>query len=82
MPHPPYVPDLLRETFFLFPRMKKVRKEKHFPDVWEEKQKTAETLKGIKTDKLKNCFEQWKKGLDRCIASNGEYFEGDWSLNM
>ena len=62
--------------------MKKVRKEKHFPDVGEEKQKTAETLKGIKTDKLKNCFEQWKKGLDRCIASNGEYCKGDWHLNM
>ena len=22
------------------------------------------------------------KSLNRCIASNGEYFEGDWSLNM
>ena len=26
---------------------------------------------------VKNCFEQWKKCLDRCIALNGEYFEGD-----
>ena len=23
-----------------------------------------------------------EKSLDRYIASNGEYFEGDWSLNM
>ena len=43
----------------------------------EVKQKTAEALKGIKIDKFKNCFEQWNKHLDRCIASNGEYFEGD-----
>ena len=28
-------------------------------------------------DKFKNCFEQWKKHLDRSIASSGEYFEGD-----
>ena len=38
----------------------------------------AEALKGIEIDKPQNCFEQWKKCLDRCIASNGEYFEGDW----
>ena len=31
----------------------------------------------IKIDKFKNCFEQWKKSLDRCITSSGEYFEGD-----
>ena len=37
----------------------------------------AEALKGIKIDESKNCFEQWKKPLDMCIASNGEYFEGD-----
>ena len=37
----------------------------------------AEAIKGVKTDKFQNCFEQWKKCLDRCIASNGEYFEGD-----
>ena len=36
-----------------------------------------EALKGIKTDKFKNCFEQWKKCLDRCIPSAGEYFEGN-----
>ena len=42
----------------------------------------AEALKGIKMDKFKNCLEQKKKRLDRCIASNGEYFEGDLSLNM
>ena len=40
------------------------------------KTKTAGALKGIRI-KFKNCFEQWKKYLDRCIASNGEYFEGN-----
>ena len=36
----------------------------------------AEALKSIKIE-FQNCFEQWKNHLDRCIASNGEYFEGD-----
>ena len=62
--------------------MKNVLKGKHFADMEEVKQKMAEELKGIKIDKFKNCFEQWKSCLDRCIASNGESFEGDWSWNM
>ena len=37
----------------------------------------AKVLKSIKIDQFKNCFEQWKKCLDKRIASNGEYFEGD-----
>ena len=57
--------------------MKKVLKGKCFADVEEMKQKMAEALRGIKTDKFKNYFEQWEKSLNRCIASNGEHFEGD-----
>ena len=62
--------------------MKKILKGKCFADVEEMKQKTAKALKVTKIDKFKNCSEQWKKHLNRCIASNGEYFEGDYSLNM
>ena len=43
----------------------------------EVKQQMAEALKGIKLDEFKNCFVQWKKLLDRCIVSDGAYFEGD-----
>ena len=57
--------------------MKKVLKRKHFASVEEVKQKTAEALKGIKIDELKNCFEQCNKRLDRCIVSNSKYFEAD-----
>ena len=80
----PIHPTLAQSNFFvcLFPQMKKFLKGKHFADVEDVKQQVAEGLKGIKIDKFKNCFEQWKKCLHRCIASNGEYFEGDWSLNI
>ena len=43
--------------------MKKVRKGKCCAGVEEVKEKTAEALKGIKTDKFRNCFEQRKKVL-------------------
>ena len=61
----------------LFSQIKKVLKGKCFADVEEVKPKIAKVLKGMKIDKFKNCFQQWKKHLDMCIASNGEYFEGD-----
>ena len=46
------------------------------------KQNMAEAQKGIKINEFENCFMQWKNHLSRFIASNGQYFEGDWSLNM
>ena len=55
--------------------MKKVLKGKHFASVEEVKQKMAEALKGIKIQEFKNCFEQWEKRLNRCIASNGGYLK-------
>jgi len=75
--HPPYSPDLAPCDFFLFPRMKKVLKGKRFADVEEVKTKTTEALKGITLQEFQDCFEKWKTRLDRCIASNGQYFEGD-----
>ena len=62
----------------MLPKLKKVIKGKRFASVEELKQKKmSEALKGIKINKFKNYFEQWKKHLNRCIASKGEYFEGD-----
>ena len=81
MHHHPYSPNVALSDFFCFPWMKKILKGKRFANVEEVEQKMAEAWKGIKIDKVKNCFEQWKKCL-KCIASNEEYFEGDWSLNM
>ena len=48
-----------------------------FSNVDEVKQKTAETLKGIKINEFKTVLSSGKKSLNRCITSNGEYFEGD-----
>ena len=60
VPHPPVHLILPRTTFFSFPQMKKLLRGKYFANVEEVKQKTAKALKGIKIDKFKNCFEQWK----------------------
>ena len=71
-------------TFFVcsFSWMKKSHQGKHYANVGEVNQKRAEVLKGIKIEKFKNLFWAVEKHLDRCIASKGEYFEDNWSLNM
>ena len=79
--HNPHAPPSLftgshPSNFLWFSGIKEVPKGKCFVNVEEVKQKTA-TLKGIKIYEFKNCFEQWKKYLYRCIALNGKYLEGD-----
>ena len=65
------------KQLFLFPWMKKILKGKHFADVDEVKTKNRRSTKRHQIDEFQSCFEQWKKHCNRCIASNGEHFEGD-----
>jgi hypothetical protein len=57
--------------------MKKTLKGKRFTTVEEVKTASQEALNNIKLQQFQRCFTQWDKILDKCIASNGEYFEGD-----
>jgi hypothetical protein len=36
-------------------------------------------LKAIPQNQSKNSFDGWSKSWNRCMASQGEYFEGDHS---
>jgi hypothetical protein len=37
----------------------------------------TDELKGIPAEALQHCYEQWKQHLRRCVAAQGNYFEGD-----
>jgi len=75
--HPPYSLDLTPCDFFLFPGMKRDLKGKRFQNLEEVREKMTEALKAITLQQFQNCFGQWKKRWDKCIDSQGEYFEGD-----
>lgn len=77
VPHAPYSPDLAPCDFFLFPRMKKMLKGKRYDDVEAVKTASQRALDNITREEFQTCFQQWEKRLDKCIACNGEYFEGD-----
>ena len=34
-------------------------------------------LKAIPVSEFQHCYEEWKNHLQRCVASQGKYFEGD-----
>jgi hypothetical protein len=75
--HPSYSPDLAPCDLFLFSKFKRNVKEMCFATVEEVKQKSPEGLKDIPMSEFKNCFEQWKNRLEKCIVVNGECFKRD-----
>jgi len=74
--HPAYSPDLASSDFFLFPKIKEIMKGRHFDDIDDIRSNTT-ALKAISQNQFQNCFEGWTRHWHRCIASQGEYFEGD-----
>jgi hypothetical protein len=73
---PPSSPDLAPCDFVLFPTMRKTLTGQRFATLEEVKISSQEALNNIKLQHFQRCFTQWGKRLDKCIASNGEYFKG------
>lgn len=77
VPQPPYSPDLSPCDFFLFPRLKNHLKGRHFGTLDNIQKSVTDELKGIPAEAFQHCYEQWKQRLRRCVAAQGNYFEGD-----
>jgi transposase len=77
VPHPPYSPDLAPADFFLFPKLKTTLKGHRFQTIEEIQENATRELRAITENALQEAFQQWKKHWERCIASRGDYFEGD-----
>jgi len=74
--HPAYSLDLAPNDYFLFPKIKEILKGRHFDDI---RSNTTAALNAIPQNQFQNCFEEWSRHWYHCIASQGEYFEGDYS---
>ncbi|GFT64698.1 putative transposase [Trichonephila clavipes] len=75
-PQPPYSPDLSPCDFFLFPKLKNHPKGHHFGTLENIQTAATDHLKAIPISEFHQCYEEWKKRLQRCVASEGSYFEG------
>jgi len=77
VPHPPYSPDLAPADFFLFPKLKTTLKGRRSQTIEEIQENATIELRAISSNAFQEAFKKCKKRWERCIASRGNYFEGD-----
>ena len=75
VPQPTYSPDLAPCDFFLFPRLKRELKRKHWESVGNIQAYVTRLLKGIPVEEFQGVFQAWQNRLCRCIDAGGGYFE-------
>jgi len=76
MEHPSYSPYMTLNDFWLFPEINSPLKGPRFQDV-EDNRKNVTALKAVPLQKFQKYFEQLQHHWAKCIAAQGEYFEGD-----
>jgi len=77
LPHPAYSPDLAPWDFFFFPKMKLQLKGRRFDRVEEIQRESKNVLGTLREQDFQHAFQQWQRCWDRCVVSQGDYFEGD-----
>jgi transposase len=77
VPQPSYSPDLSPCDFFLFPELKFHLKGRHFGTVENIQKVVTDQLRALLHEDLQHCNREWEQRLRRCVASQGNYFEGD-----
>jgi len=77
VPQPPCSPDLAPSDFFLFPKLKSTLKGRRFDTFDEIKKNSTKALFAIPKEAFQKAFQSWQKRWERCVASEGNYFEGD-----
>jgi len=77
LPHPPYSPDLDPCDFFIIPKLKTDLKGHKFGTVENVQAAATRALNNISSEDFLHCYEKWQKRWNRCIRSQGAYFEGN-----
>ena len=73
--HPAYSPDLAPCDFFLFPELKKRIRGHHFQSSEEVNNAVMGILKTLSEEGFLKVFEMWQERWNKCILSEGHYFE-------
>jgi histone-lysine N-methyltransferase SETMAR len=76
MEHPPSSPDLAPNDFWLFPKIKSALKGRRFQDI-KDIQKVTTALKAVPQQEFPKYFQQCQHRWAKCIAAQGEHFQGD-----
>ncbi|UYV70267.1 hypothetical protein LAZ67_7002330 [Cordylochernes scorpioides] len=71
IPHPPYSPDLAPFDFFLFPRLKREMKGKHWETVENIQHHVTTFLRSIPVEEFQGASQAWQTSLLKCIDAGG-----------
>ncbi|KDR06482.1 hypothetical protein L798_04224, partial [Zootermopsis nevadensis] len=63
--------------FFLFPKLKIQLKGRRFETIEEIQAESQMVLDRLTKKDFQGCFHTWQGRWDRCVHSQGNYFEGD-----
>ena len=77
VPYPPYSPELAPADCFLFLRLNRRLQGHRFEDINVIQRESQKVLDTFKEDYFQRCFQQWQERWNKCINSQGDYFEGD-----
>ena len=71
--HPPYSPDLAHGDFCLFPKLKVCCYE----TIEEMKEAITKVMDMLTQEDIHRAFQKLLQWYKKCIAAEGDYFEGD-----
>ena len=73
VPHPSYSPDLASCDFWLFPKLRGRR----YKTIEEMKEAETMVIDSFAQEDVSGVFQKLLEHYNKCIASGGDYFEGD-----
>ena len=73
IPHPPYSPDLAPCDFWLFPKLRGC----HYETIEEMKEAMTKVIDTLTQEDFHGAFQKLLERYKKCIATGGDYFEGD-----
>ena len=75
--HPFYSPDLAPCDYFVFPKLKGTIKGTRFEGVENIKSNVTSFLKRITKEDFAECFQVWRRRMEKCTEVQGGNFEGN-----
>ena len=76
VPYPPYSPDLAPCDFSLFPKLKEKLRGCCYETIEEMKEAVTKVIDALTQEDFHGAFQKLLEQY-KCIASGGDYFEGD-----
>ena len=73
VPPPPYSSDLAPCDFWLFPKLRGCRYE----TIEEKKDAMTKVIDTLRQEDFHGAFQKLLERYNNCIATGGDYFEGD-----